>query len=72
MIKKGTVIVNFELVKPVKSIDDLLMELKDKPSIFWKFKVMPTSFFYSWQLRQIEHNVNSGFFWKVKILKDAV
>ena len=57
---------NFELVEQIKTVDDLIFELDNKPSIFWRFKVMPTSFFYSWQLRQITSNIERGLFWKVK------
>jgi len=65
-MKKGDVIVNFELVEQINSIDELVKELKEKPSIFWRFKVMPTAFFYSWQLRQVEFNLKHGLFWKIK------
>ena len=62
----GDIVKNFELVEPIKTVDDLIFELDNKPSIFWRFKVMPTSFFYSWQLREITSNIEKGLFWKVK------
>jgi len=65
-MKSGDIIKNFELVEEIKTVDDLIFELDNKPSIFWRFKVMPTSFFYSWQLRQITSNIEKGLFWKVK------
>lgn len=62
----GQIVKNFELVEQIKTVDDLIFELDNKPSIFWRFKVMPTSFFYSWQLREITSNIERGLFWKVK------
>lgn len=62
----GQIVKNFELVEQIKTVDDLIFELDNKPSIFWRFKVMPTAFFYSWQLRQITSNIERGLFWKVK------
>lgn len=65
-MKPGQKVKNFELVEQIKTMSDLIIELDNKPSIFWRHKVMPTSFFYSWQLRQVVFNLNQGFFWKIK------
>lgn len=65
-MKAGDKIGNFELTENIKTIDDFIFELENKPSIFWKFKVMPTAFFQSWQLRQILINIESGDFWIIK------
>ncbi len=62
----GQIVKNFELVEQIKTVDDLIFELDNKPSIYWRFKVMPTSFFYSWQLRQVVFNIEKGLFWRVK------
>jgi hypothetical protein len=65
-METGQKVKNFELVEQIKTVDDLIFELDNKPSIFWRFKVMPTSFFYSWQLRMITSNIERGLFWTVK------
>ena len=65
-MNSGDIVKNFELVEEIKNINDFVFELDNKPSIFWRHKVMPTSFFYSWPLREIRTNIDRSLFWKVK------
>jgi hypothetical protein len=65
-MNSGDIVKNFELVEQINTLDDFVFELDNKPSIFWRFKVMPTSFFQSWHLREIRTNIERGLFWKVK------
>jgi hypothetical protein len=65
-MKAGDKIGNFELIEEIKTINDFILQLDNAPSLFWRFKVMPTAFFHSWHLRQIRIDIRSGLFWIVK------
>ena len=64
-MNKGDIVVNFELVDKIDNIEDFVKYLDENKSIFWRFKVMPTSFFYSWHLREIMKAIKSGSFWTI-------
>lgn len=64
----GLQVGNFELVKKIDDVHELISYLQDNRSIFWNFKVLPTAFFLSWQLKQITDSISKGIFWSIKSL----
>lgn len=66
-MKKGDKISkNFKLKEPIKTLDELVLHLKNNPSVFWRFKVTSSSFFLSWHLRTIINAVEAGYFWSIE------
>jgi hypothetical protein len=57
---------NFVLVKQIKTIDELVLELERSKSLFWRHRVHPTSFFLGWPLRTLIITINGGHFWTIK------
>lgn len=64
----GLQVGNFELVKKIDDVHELIAYLQANRSIFWNFKVLPTAFFLSWQLKQITDSISRGIFWSIKSL----
>lgn len=62
---------NFQIDEPIKSIADFVFVLRNADSFFWKFKVMPTAFFWSWGLRQILSGIERGEFWTVQKITNS-
>jgi len=62
VIKPG----NFVLVKKIEGFDEFFKVLLSDKSIFWRFKVMPTAFFFSWTIRTVYQSIEYGMFWTVK------
>ena len=60
---------NFLIVKKIETLQEFREVLESDRSIFWRFKVMPTAFFWSWQFRQIDSAINGGHFYKVMQIK---
>jgi len=69
-MKSGDIVKNFELVEQINTIHDLIFELDNKPSIFWRHRVHPTSFFLGWPLRVIIETINGGHFWTVQKIEN--
>lgn len=65
-MEKGQIVGSFELVKQIKSIDELYKVLTSEPSVFWRFKVTSSAFFLSWQIRTLARSIELGLFWTVK------
>lgn len=65
-MKSGDIVKNFELVEQINTINNFLLEIDNKPSIFWRHRVFPTSFFLGWPLRTILATIEGGYFWTVK------
>ena len=66
-MKKGDKISkNFELDVQIKSIKAFVFAVENNPSIYWRFKVISSSFFLSWHLRPILNSLKAGHFWTVK------
>jgi hypothetical protein len=57
---------NFVLVEQIKTINDLVSEIENSKSLFWRHRVHPTSFFLGWPLRTLLITIQGGYFWTVK------
>lgn len=62
----GKIVGNFILTKRIETIEELITVLKAKKSIFWNFKVLPTAFFWAWQLRQLLFGVQNKRFYDIE------
>ena len=66
-MKSGdTASTNFVLVEQIKTINDLVFELENSKSLFWRHRVHPTSFFLSWPLKLTLETLRGGHFWTIK------
>lgn len=66
MTKHDKVSKNFELDEPIKNITDFIFVLNNTQSFYWRHKVMPTAFFWSWTLKQILEGIERGDFWTIQ------
>lgn len=57
---------NYVLKEQIKTIDDLIFEIYNRKSLFWRHRVHPTSFFLGWPLRLILQTIEGGHFWSIK------
>lgn len=59
------------LIKRIESIGEFWEVINSMPSIFWNYKMMPSSFFMNWHLREVTSGINSGMFFIAKRDKPA-
>jgi hypothetical protein len=57
---------NFELVKPIHSMDRLAEVLVSESSIFFRHRMYPTAFIMSWQFRMLNNSMIRGWLWETK------
>lgn len=72
MLPGGSASKNFVLVEQIKTINDLVSEIENSKSLFWRHRVHPTSFFLGWPLRTLLITINDGHFWKIKNKNESV
>jgi hypothetical protein len=69
-MKSGDIVKNFELVEQINTINDFILEIDNKPSIFWRHRVHPSTFFLGWPLRLIRETIAGGHFWTVQKIEN--
>ena len=62
-MKKGDVIGNNQLELKIESINQLIVELNSRGSIFWRHKLYPTDFIINWSVRRLQIEIKYGNFW---------
>jgi hypothetical protein len=64
-LEKGLVIPsgNFILDQKIKSLDEFWAIIKTEKSIFYRHRMYPSSFFFSWQIKMIADGIFFERFW---------
>jgi len=57
---------NFVLDKQIKNMEELSKHLTEKPSIYWRFRIINSSFLIGWPFRTLMNDVKIGVFWTIK------
>ena len=66
-MKKGDKISkNFKLKKKIKSLDEFWQVINEDKSIFWRFRINSSAFYFSWTIRTIKQSIDLGLFWSVE------
>ena len=59
VVSKG----NFKLKKKIETLDEFWRVINTEKSLYFKNKMYPTAFFFSWQIKNINRWISAGYFW---------
>jgi hypothetical protein len=54
---------NFKLKKKIETLDEFWEVINTEKSFFARHRMYPTAFFFSWQIRSINHWLSRDWFW---------
>lgn len=73
-LKKGEIITsgNYALKKKITSLDEFWMVIKNEKSIFYRHRMYPTAFFFSWQIKMIADGIFFEQFWLANKIEKTI
>lgn len=57
---------NFKLVSQINSLDEFWNEININKSIYARHRMTSSSFFFSWNIKEINTWIEKGWFWTAK------
>jgi hypothetical protein len=57
---------NFILKKQIETLDEFWQVINNDKSIFWRFRINSSAFYFSWTIKTIKQSINLGLFWSVE------